>query len=117
MRYQPKQTRQAFGRRHCVVANITIGVRTDETAQIAWPHVRLDSQIARHRQVDAEILLKAICVFDGFVVTAHKFEVGLGQEVELKVELEFGLEFVVSVVTQPQDKAEVQRMPNKQDDR
>ena len=93
MRYQPKQTRQAFGRRYCVVANITIGVRTDETSQVAWPHVCLDDQVARHRRADAEILLQAICVFDGLVVTAHKVEVGLGQNVKLKVELEFGLEF------------------------
>lgn len=99
MRYQPKQTRQAFGRRHCLITNIGVRVRTDETAQVAWPHVRLDGQVARHRRADAEILLKAICVLDGLVVTAHKVGEGLELELELRVELEFGLEFVVSMVT------------------
>ena len=84
MRHQSKQTRQAFGERHCVVANITIGVRTDETAQVARPHVCLDDHVAKHRRADAEILLQAICVFDGLVMTALKAE----------VKLEFGLSVV-----------------------
>ena len=92
MRYQPKQTRQAFGRRYCLITNIGVRVRTDESAQIAWPHVRFDSQFAGDRRADAEILLKAICVFDGLVVTAHKAEVGLEQKQKLK--LEFGLSVV-----------------------
>ena len=82
-------------------------MRTDETAQVAWPHVRLDGQVARHRRADAKILLKAICVFDGLVVTAHKAEVGL------EVEVEFG----PSVVALHQDKAGVKRIPSKRDDR
>ena len=92
MRYQPKQTRQAFGRRYCLITNLGVRVRTDETSQVAWPHIRLDDLVASDKRVDPKILLKAICDFDGLVVTAHKVEVGLEQK--QKLELEFGLSAV-----------------------